>query len=105
MWNSKTKELIAYPIVKKEKGILCIAVCPDDKLIATGSGDKRIRLWDISSCEMKGEPLIGHLKSVLCVAFSTDGKKLASGSRDRSVKIWGLENGYKILFTLASHKG
>ncbi|MGE5660494.1 MAG: NB-ARC domain-containing protein [Actinomycetota bacterium] len=61
-------------------------------LLASGSVDQTIRLWDI----MTGEcirVLIGHSSSVWSVAFSPNGKMLASGSQDETIKLWDIESG------------
>jgi WD40 repeat protein len=87
LWSVETKEIIALPIVKKEKGILSIAISPNEKQILTGSGDKRVRLWDKATGAMIDEPLLGHKKGVTCLVFFSD-STAASGSRDKTIKIW-----------------
>lgn len=58
----------------------------DGKVLATGSGDASVRLWD----PLTGTPkstLKGHKSHVLCVAWSTTGL-LATGDRNGEVRIW-----------------
>jgi len=76
-----------------------VAVSNDNKKIASGSGDKRVRLWDLVSGEMIGEPLQGHSKSIICISFNNDGTRVASGSIDKKIKLWQVANGTKLLFT------
>ena len=76
---------------------------PDSRMIATGSDDSNIRLWDIESGELV-RTLEGHQGSVWSVAWSGDGQWLASGADDRTVRLWEASSG-RLVRTLEGHQG
>src|SRR5258706_412098 len=80
-----------------------VAISSDDKTLASGSTDKTIKFWDVTSCT-ELFTLRGHTDYVLSVVFSLDGKTLASGSADETIKLWDVMNGSDLL-TLRSHAG
>jgi WD40 repeat protein len=75
-----------------------MAFRPDDKLLATCSYDRQVKLWDTATFK---EPRVlkEHSDSVYGVAFSPDGSRLASGAADRAVKVYAAATG-KLLYTL-----
>ncbi|MEU3910352.1 trypsin-like peptidase domain-containing protein [Streptomyces sp. NPDC029721] len=64
-----------------------VAFSPDGKTIASASGDKAVRLWDVESGRTSAT-LSGHRDAVASVAFSPDGKTLATGGDDKTVRLW-----------------
>jgi len=58
-------------------GVMSVAVSPDGKVLASGSRDKTILLWDTESWQIRG-PLTGHTGDVVDLVFSPDGTRLAS---------------------------
>ncbi|WP_055074966.1 WD40 repeat domain-containing protein [Pseudanabaena sp. 'Roaring Creek'] len=80
-------------------GVRSVAFSPDGKIIASGSFDNSIKLWNLEGKEL--QTLTGHSNGVRSVAFSPDGKTIASGSFDKSIKLWNLEG--KELRTLTGH--
>eukprot|EP00967_Tisochrysis_lutea_P084554 scaffold118249_cov37-Tisochrysis_lutea.AAC.2 len=59
-------------------------------VLATGSFDATVRLWDPETGQCS-HVLDKHLDPVYSVAFSADGRFLASGSFDRCLHIWSVK--------------
>ncbi|BEI79920.1 hypothetical protein CcaverHIS002_0104490 [Cutaneotrichosporon cavernicola] len=70
-----------------DAGITSVALSPDGKLVAAGSLDTMVRVWNVQTGQQV-ERLKGHKDSVYSVAFSPDGKSLVSGSLDRTLRVW-----------------
>ena len=65
-----------------------MAFSRDGKILARGSADGTIQLWDVATHQQIGGPLTGLDAPVRSVAFSPDGKTLAGGSADGTVRLW-----------------
>jgi WD40 repeat protein len=98
--------------------VSCGAFSPNRNVLATGSRDKTVRLWDVQTGKPIGEPvpsqvmerssryelsgyqpaigggrLLKHENEVTSVNFSADGRRLATVSRDRKVRLWDATTG------------
>ncbi|MBW0526658.1 hypothetical protein O181_066373 [Austropuccinia psidii MF-1] len=84
--------------VFKGHGGIVSALCFDIDLkvnrtrLAVGSGDCRIKLWDLSNKNLIGLFEGAHLSIIRGLEISPDGLKMISGSRDKVLNVWSLSN-------------
>ncbi|WP_420839055.1 protein kinase domain-containing protein [Argonema antarcticum] len=81
--------------------VMAVAISPNKQLLASGSLDDKIKIWNLQSGELL-QTLTGHAKAINSLAISPDGKILVSCGDDDTVKIWDLCSG-KLLHTLNEH--
>jgi WD40 repeat protein len=60
-------------------------------MLASGSSDKTVRLWDLSTGDV-AQKLEGHTNSVTHVVFSSDGSLIASKGWD-AIRVWDVSTG------------
>src|SRR5262249_5709362 len=98
------KDGVEKELLKGHTGpVQCLAFHPRSRLLASGSWDKTIRLWDLAKGE-RVDTRVGHADHVRSLAFDARGGQLASGSLDRTVKLWQIAKGRaKELHTWKGH--
>ncbi len=79
-----------------EGDVTAVAAHPKRQMLASGSSDRTIRLWntDLSNQHIKPEQLVvwtAHEAGVTALAFHPGGRFLISGSAGGDVKVWDLE--------------
>ncbi|MFJ9083876.1 AAA family ATPase [Streptomyces sp. NPDC102384] len=89
------------------RDVLCVALgrVGDRDLIASGTWENTVRLWDAVTGQPLGEPLAGHDKGVCSVAFGRFGDRdvVISGSVDTTVRLWGALTGVPVDTPLTGH--
>lgn len=89
--------------------VLCVSYSPCGTMIATGSMDNTVRLWNAELGEPLGSALVGHSKWVSSLSWEPlhltkpgETPRLASGSKDGCTKIWDTTRRV-CLYTMAGH--
>ncbi len=72
--------------------VFSVAFSPDGRYALSGSGDKTLKLWEVSTGSLI-QTFEGHSKWVSSVAFSPDGRYALSGSGDSTLKLWEVATG------------
>ena len=87
---SPTMDLsVSASVRAHEKDINIVTVAPNDSLVASGSQDKTVCLWNATDLTLRGT-LKGHKRGVWDCRFSPHDRVLATASADRTVKLWSL---------------
>ena len=77
--------------------VMCVAVSPDGKMLASGGGDRTIRFWNVASgTEQNTIKVSDGADWIGSLALSPDGKTLASGgsgSGSNTVTLWDVGTG------------
>lgn len=87
--------------LNNESGAFALAINSNASILAVGSANHKIHLWNLHTGEFLGQ-LTGHQDGVTALAFSGSGLELISGSLDRRLKIWDVEKKCE-LATLIGH--
>jgi WD40 repeat protein/uncharacterized caspase-like protein len=77
-------------LVGHKQLVEAVAFSPNAQLLASGSGDCSVKLWDLTQ-RVCLATLAGHTSDVGSVTFSHDGRFLASAGFDQAVRLWDVQ--------------
>jgi len=100
LWNTNTDEGVATLETPKDFidgsletfnfrnfNVYSLAFTPDSKILAVGTGNKKIHLWNVTTQQLI-QTISGHQHAVCELAFSADGTVLASGDTGGKIHLW-----------------
>ncbi len=88
-------------LVGHQSEVQTVAYSPDQRMIASGGEDRRLRLWQTDGQPLKA--LYGHSDQIKAVAFSPDSRLIASASADQTLILWNRDG--ERLHRLIGHRG
>uniref|UniRef100_A0A182SXX5 NLE domain-containing protein n=1 Tax=Anopheles maculatus TaxID=74869 RepID=A0A182SXX5_9DIPT len=85
------------------EAVISLAFSPNSVHLASGSGDKTLRLWDLNT-ETPHHTCTGHRQWVMCVSWAPDSLKIASACKAGEIRIWSPDTGKQLGRPLVGHK-
>lgn len=89
MLTATKNTVTTKPLDGSKSSIYSVAINQTGTLVASGSTEKVIRLWDPRS-RQKLLKLRGHTDNVRSLIFSEDGSQLLSASSDGTIRLWSI---------------
>ena len=76
--------------------VLCLAFDPSGRVLASGSIDTTVILWDVPAFRPR-LVLRGHTRDVRALAFSPNGSRLATTGGDGTIRLWDVATGNPVV--------
>lgn len=101
LWDiDTTKPVVRY---SAHGAVASAAMSPDGKLIATGSWDHSVKIWDEATGRALRKLSQAHAGFVNSVEFSPEGRELLTASDDFTARMWDVATGKPIGEPLTGH--
>ena len=73
--------------------VKCVAFSPDGSLLATGSNEKLLRIYDLNNPTADPFIISGHTSGLRHISFIGSGDRIVSCADDRTVRFWESSTG------------
>jgi WD40 repeat protein len=100
LWQQNQRQLRLYDLPSgrlraalPHESISALAVSPDSRLVATGSHQHRLRVWDAKTGTMLFQTPGPLFQNLFSVAFSDDGKRVLVWGDDGVQRSWDVKTG------------
>ena len=103
LWDARQTAAPLQVLDGHENAVQSLAYSRQELLLASGSADKTVRVWNLDTLALK-RSYHGPRDFVTAVAFSQSGKLLAAGSLDGRIQIWSVLSSRR-LRALNGHRG
>lgn len=84
------------------KSVRSIAVSEDNEIVAVGTSDNTIKIFDLYSHE-ELQAFEAHANSVFTLQFTPDEQYLLSAGRDAHLKVWDVKAGFLLAEDIVAH--
>ena len=89
LWDTLKGQALGQPLEGHKDEVLSLAFSPDGKVLASGSADETVKLWDVVRLKpVNNSSLLDkdhHTSAVLDIHFTRDGKTLVSADANNHV--------------------
>jgi WD40 repeat protein len=93
VWDAATGRLLHH-LSGHTNGVMAVHWSPDGKYLASGGGDRVIRVWDAAGLEVRA--LSAGRIPIQSLAWSPDGKALLSASQEPVARLWEVATGREL---------
>ncbi|KAI8346005.1 hypothetical protein B0O80DRAFT_503828 [Mortierella sp. GBAus27b] len=101
LWNLDTGVSQHLCTLRAIWQIMRVLVPPTERMVASGSSDSIIRLWNIENSTY--QHTLYCTSCIISLAFSPQEHQLASSESNKSVRIWDMETGDCLMILVSHH--